>query len=283
MSVGSKNPRQIFLAAVKLPFDQRDSYLVEACAGDESLRRRVAELVKSHEEIGSFLDAPPAVTDAIDSPVSPPQFGEGTQIGPYKLLQQIGEGGMGVVYMAEQQKPVRRRVALKIIKPGMDSRQVIARFEAERQALAMMDHPEHCPRAGRRLHRKRPALLRHGIGAGHPHHPILRRQTAQHHRAAGAFHPGLPRRPARTPKGHHPPRSQTVERAGDDLRRQADPQDHRLWRRQGAAPAVDREDVVHPIRRGGGNAGIYEPRTGGDGRAGHRHPDRRLLTGRAAL
>ncbi len=66
---------------------------------------------------------------------------EGTQVGPYKLLQQIGEGGMGVVYMAEQQKPVRRRVALKIIKPGMDSRQVIARFEAERQALAMMDHP----------------------------------------------------------------------------------------------------------------------------------------------
>jgi serine/threonine protein kinase len=65
----------------------------------------------------------------------------GTVIGPYKLLQQIGEGGMGIVYMAEQQKPVRRRVALKIIKPGMDSKQVIARFEAERQALALMDHP----------------------------------------------------------------------------------------------------------------------------------------------
>ena len=115
--------------------------LLEACAGDELLRHRVAALIKSHEEIGSFLDAPPAVTDAVDAPVSPPQFSEGTQIGPYKLLQQIGEGGMGVVYMAEQQKPVRRRVALKIIKPGMDSRQVIARFEAERQALAMMDHP----------------------------------------------------------------------------------------------------------------------------------------------
>ena len=64
----------------------------------------------------------------------------GTRIGPYKLLQQIGEGGMGVVYMAEQQEPVRRKVALKIIKPGMDTKQVIARFEAERQALAMMDH-----------------------------------------------------------------------------------------------------------------------------------------------
>ena len=69
------------------------------------------------------------------------QEGPGTVIGPYKLLQQIGEGGMGVVFMAEQSHPVRRTVALKIIKPGMDSRQVIARFEAERQALALMDHP----------------------------------------------------------------------------------------------------------------------------------------------
>jgi serine/threonine protein kinase len=140
MTVGSKNPREIFLAAVKLPVNRRESYLAEACAGDEPLRQRVAELLKSHEEIGSFLDAPPAVTDVIDRS-NPPSFSDGTQIGPYKLLQQIGEGGMGVVYMAEQQKPVRRRVALKIIKPGMDSRQVIARFEAERQALAMMDHP----------------------------------------------------------------------------------------------------------------------------------------------
>ena len=76
---------------------------------------------------------PPSTNRSLEKP--------GTQIGPYKLLQQIGEGGMGVVYMAEQQEPVERRVALKIIKPGMDTRQVIARFEAERQALAMMDHP----------------------------------------------------------------------------------------------------------------------------------------------
>src|SRR5262249_53509050 len=137
MSASPKNPREIFLAALKLAPDQRESYLAQACAGDESLRQRVAELLKSHEEIGSFLNAPAAMTEVVSS--APPQFSEGTQIGPYKLLQQIGEGGMGVVYMAEQQKPVRRRVALKIIKPGMDSKQVIARFEAERQALAMMD------------------------------------------------------------------------------------------------------------------------------------------------
>src|SRR5579864_6032128 len=74
-------------------------------------------------------------------PVTPVKEGPGTRIGNYKLLQQIGEGGMGIVFMAEQEKPVQRKVALKIIKPGMDSAQVIARFEAERQALAMMDHP----------------------------------------------------------------------------------------------------------------------------------------------
>src|SRR5262249_3496241 len=141
MSIASKNPRQIFLAAVELASDQREAYLAEACAGDEPLRQRVANLLKSHQEIGSFLDAPPAVTAAVESPVSQPQFSEGTQVGPYKLLQQIGEGGRGVGYIAEQQKPGRRRVARKIIKPGMDSKQVIARFEAERQALAMMDHP----------------------------------------------------------------------------------------------------------------------------------------------
>src|SRR5262249_22610180 len=87
----------------------------------------------------SFLAAPvtgPGGT--VDEP--PPAEAPGTVVGPYKLLQQIGEGGMGVVFMAEQEKPVRRKVALKIIKPGMDSRQVIARFEAERQALALMDH-----------------------------------------------------------------------------------------------------------------------------------------------
>ena len=100
----------------------------------------VKKLVQDHFRAGAFLERP-ALDRQQTSAYSPVSETAGTQIGPYKLLQQIGEGGMGVVYMAEQQKPVRRRVALKIIKPGMDSRQVIARFEAERQALAMMDHP----------------------------------------------------------------------------------------------------------------------------------------------
>ena len=118
----------------------RGAYLEQACAGDQELRARLEELLVAHEAADSRLDNPlvrPTAAYANPLPLERP----GTQIGPYKLLQQIGEGGMGVVYMAEQKEPVKRRVALKIIKPGMDTRQVIARFEAERQALAMMDHP----------------------------------------------------------------------------------------------------------------------------------------------
>jgi WD40 repeat protein/serine/threonine protein kinase len=119
---------------------ERVAFLDSACGADPALRERVVNLLKSHEEAGSFLGKPPvAYCFTLDH--QPITEGPGTVIGPYKLLQQIGEGGMGVVYMAEQQEPVRRMVALKIIKPGLDSAQVIARFEAERQALALMDHP----------------------------------------------------------------------------------------------------------------------------------------------
>jgi serine/threonine protein kinase/Leucine-rich repeat (LRR) protein len=136
------NELDIFSAAIELKVpEDRDKYLAEACGDNEGLRQRIKSLLRSSEEAGSFIESAAHKLNlgaTIDVPMTEKL---GTQIGPYKLLQQIGEGGMGVVYMAEQQKPVRRRVALKIIKPGMDSRQVIARFEAERQALAMMDHP----------------------------------------------------------------------------------------------------------------------------------------------
>ena len=107
----------------------------------QELLRRVRALLRAHAEPGSFLEEPAVANQPAPTLDQPITEKPGTQIGPYKLLQQIGEGGMGVVYMAEQKEPVKRRVALKIIKPGMDTRQVIARFEAERQALAMMDHP----------------------------------------------------------------------------------------------------------------------------------------------
>ncbi|MBL8816399.1 MAG: protein kinase [Planctomyces sp.] len=135
------NEREIFEAAIELedPVARRE-FLERACGSDKFLRARVESLLNAHHAAGNFLKIP--VAGALD----PTLFDEscekpGTQIGAYKLLQQLGEGGMGVVYMAEQKEPIHRRVALKIIKPGMDSRQVVARFEAERQALAMMDHP----------------------------------------------------------------------------------------------------------------------------------------------
>jgi eukaryotic-like serine/threonine-protein kinase len=144
------NEESLFHEALAKPACERAAFLDAACGGDPELRRRLVVLLQAHDQPGSLLDRTAAEAGAtsdlaagrwIDpADVRPLIEGPGTRIGPYKLLQQIGEGGMGVVYMAEQQEPVRRKVALKIIKPGMDSAQVIARFEAERQALALMDH-----------------------------------------------------------------------------------------------------------------------------------------------
>jgi serine/threonine-protein kinase len=139
MNATPMQAREIFLAAVKMSPEAWRPYLAEACGGDDELRQRVSKLLQAHQEAGSFLapDAPlPGAT--VDDPV---RERPGTVIGPYKLLEQIGEGGFGVVFMAEQSRPLCRKVALKVLKPGMDTRQVIARFEAERQALALMDHP----------------------------------------------------------------------------------------------------------------------------------------------
>lgn len=130
----------IFKVAVKLAPDQRAAFLDKACDSNQELRREVESLLRAHDTSGNFLrenSSPPQQTADYDAISERP----GTVIGPYKLMEQIGEGGFGLVFVAEQQEPVRRKVALKIIKPGMDTRQVIARFEAERQALAMMDHP----------------------------------------------------------------------------------------------------------------------------------------------
>jgi serine/threonine protein kinase len=132
---------EIFNVAVDLPVGERDAYLDKACGGDAGLRQRVVALLKSHDEATSFLE--PSVPKPLKTIrlELPPSEKAGDRIGQYKLLQQIGEGGCGVVYMAEQEQPVQRRVALKVIKLGMDTKSVIARFAAERQALALMDHP----------------------------------------------------------------------------------------------------------------------------------------------
>jgi serine/threonine protein kinase/Flp pilus assembly protein TadD len=119
--------------------EAREAYLHQVCADDATLDQRVRALLKAFHESASFLEVPASrLACTQDEPI---RERPGTIIGPYKLMEQVGEGGMGLVFVAEQQQPVRRKVALKVIKPGMDSRQVVARFEAERQALALMDHP----------------------------------------------------------------------------------------------------------------------------------------------
>src|SRR5437868_11125363 len=133
--------RQVLDGAADLPPDQRAAFLDEACGGDAGLRQRVESLLQALDEADGFVADPTAGGSTQSAPATPPHEGAGSRVGPYKLLQKIGEGGMGVVYMAEQQRPVVRRVAVKVIKLGMDTRQVVARFEAERQALALMDHP----------------------------------------------------------------------------------------------------------------------------------------------
>jgi serine/threonine protein kinase len=152
VALDSQRAKTIFLAALEQAGSQRQALLDEACAGDAELRRRVERLLEAHERPDSLPaapGAPPRVTqDFVPperlelAPTSPAmQEGPGCVIGHYKLIEEIGEGGMGTVCMAQQTEPVKRLVAIKLIKPGMDSRQVIARFEAEEQALALMDHP----------------------------------------------------------------------------------------------------------------------------------------------
>jgi serine/threonine protein kinase len=147
-----------FAEALELSSPQeRAAYLDRACGADQALRQHLVALLEAHAQVGRFLepqDAGAGATSAAagkeiaeasaDYRTAVPQAsteGPGTAVGPYKLLEQVGEGGMGTVWMAQQTEPVKRLVAVKLIKAGMDSRQVIARFEAERQALALMDHP----------------------------------------------------------------------------------------------------------------------------------------------
>ncbi len=152
---------------------EREAYLDEACGKDAELSASSGgvdcRLISGPESFfgGSSL----ACAATIDFP--PITERPGTQIGPYKLIQEIGDGGMGMVFMAQQKEPVRRKVALKIIKPGMDTREVIARFEAEEQALAMMDHPNIAKVLRRRHHRDGQTVLRDGTGKWSTDHGVL--------------------------------------------------------------------------------------------------------------
>jgi tetratricopeptide (TPR) repeat protein len=141
MTTWDPRANELFLKALEMrTAGERQEFLDGACAGDAALRAEVESLLEASVRAGSFLEPPAAPPGAT---VDAPGVSErpDTVIGPYKLVQMLGEGGMGAVFMAQQTEPIKRLVALKLIKPGMDTRQVIARFEAERQALALMEHP----------------------------------------------------------------------------------------------------------------------------------------------
>jgi len=135
----------LFALALEKPADKRPAFLDAMCEGDPALRQRLDALLAAHEQPAELLGGDGAAatvkaTIKLDLAAAPDEA-VGQTLGRYKLLERVGEGRCGVVYVAEQTEPVRRRVALKVIKLGMDTKQVVARFEAERQALAMMDHP----------------------------------------------------------------------------------------------------------------------------------------------
>jgi eukaryotic-like serine/threonine-protein kinase len=142
MSDSLNRAESIVDALLDLSPEERGPYLEKACGGDAQLWELVRGMLRAHEQLeGLWARGPVAGTTVGIEPSLPVSEKPGDRIGHYKLLQKIGEGGCGIVYMAEQEEPVKRCVALKVIKLGMDTREVIARFEAERQALALMDHP----------------------------------------------------------------------------------------------------------------------------------------------
>ena len=207
----------------------REELLDRVCRGDIAIRSEIESLLAAAEQSGDFLDRPAAVdltvADGVDDDDAP---GVGSDIGPYHLVEELGEGGMGVVYRARQESPIRREVALKLIRAGLDSREVVARFEAERQALALMNHPNIARvfDAGATPD-GRPYFVmelapgahitrycdEHRLGIREPH------RACRHRLPGGA---------ARPPHGDHPSRSQTVEHHRRLHRRKPGAQSDRL-------------------------------------------------------
>ena len=190
---------------------------------------------------------------------------------------------MGVVYMAEQTQPVSRRVALRSSSRAWTRSEVLARFEAERQALALMDHPNiaRVLDAGT-TDAGRPYFVMELV-KGVPITSLLRREAALAQRAAGAVHSGLPGRAARPPERDHSPRPQALEHPGRAVRQPAGAQGHRLRPGQGDRPEADRADDVHAVRPDRRHDRLHEPRAGVVQPARRRHAERHLLAGRAAL
>ena len=191
---------------------------------------------------------------------------------------------MGTVWMAEQTQPVRRKVALKLIKAGMDSQVRPGPVRGGAAGPGPDGPPQHRQGARRRRDRGRPALLRHGVRQGRADHAVLRRRPAEHPRERlELFVPVCQAVQHAHTEGDHPPRPEAVERPGGPLRRQAGAQGDRLRRGQGDRADADRADDAHAGRPARRHAAVHEPRAGRAQRPGRRHPERHLLAGRAPL
>ena len=198
---------ELFHEARQRAAAERGAFLDGACRGDLELRAEVESLLAHGPDApgaGAVLESASELRER-----GPLQEGPGAVIGPYKLLQLVGEGGFGVVYMAEQREPVRRRVALKVIKLGMDTKQVIARFEAERQALALMDHPNVAKVLDAGATADRTSLLRDGTGASgdfrSPSTATRTRHATPEERLRSVHESCVERHTARTSEGDCPP------------------------------------------------------------------------------
>ena len=261
----------------------RETYIHQMCGEDLGLEQRVKALLQAFEESGSFLESPPSELGVAATRLEPVREQVGTQIGPFKLLQQIGEGGMGSVYMAEQIEPVERRVAVKIIKPGMDTKAVIARFEAERQALAMMDHPGIAKVLDvGTTNSGRPYFVMELV-RGVPitqycdEHQLTPRQrlelflpvcqAVQHAHQKGIIHRDI--KPSNVLVAEYDDRP--VPKIIDFGLGQSD------------GEASHRQDDVHRVWADCRHAGLHEPRTGQVEPPGYRHTQRYLLAGCLAL
>ena len=272
MAIDRERVKALFQAAIERddPASRR-AFLDDEIGDDAELRDRLDALMAAYDQPPSALDRPlaadPHTADATQSVSSSrpggivddgPTLDQPKDDGPnlidtiiadrYKIRQEIGEGGMGTVYFAEQLRPVRRQVALKLIKPGMDSRNVLARFESERQALALMEHPNiaRVLDAGT-TEGGRPFLFVMELVSGLPNHRVLRSAPPRPARPAGVVPPGLLGRSARAPEGDHPPRLEAVEHPGRVARRQAGPQGDRL--RVGQGHQWHETDRAEPLYR----------------------------------
>ena len=264
------NEESLFVAALEKPTAaERQAFLEEACAGDVALRQRVERLLAAHLKTLGILDQParpPGWTD-VTAGFAPGGVPAGERVGTviagrYRLLEEIGAGGMGTVWKAEQTQPVRRMVALKLIKAGMDSRTVLSRFEAERQALALMEHPNIARVLdGGTTESGRPFFVMEYV-KGVPFTQLLRRRPPDHRPAPRALRAGLPGRPARPHQGRDPPRPEAQQHPGLPVRRPAGAESDRLRSGQGDPAAAHRAHAAHGPRRAAGHAAVHEPGTG---------------------